>query len=55
MYVEKDEIPYMNENEDKIKNKILELLSCEGFTLVSARILFDKIIEEIKENNKINL
>lgn len=49
MYTEKDE------KENKVKNKILTILSYEGFTLVSARILFDKIIEGIKENNKINL
>ena len=55
MYVEKDQIPYMHENEGKIKNKILEILSYEGFTLVTVQHLFDRIIEEIKENNKINL
>ena len=55
MYVEKDEIPYMNENEGKIKNKILELLLYEGFTLVETQHLFDRIIREIKINNRINL
>lgn len=55
MYIKKDETPYMNENEDKIKNKILELLSYEGFTLVETQHLFDRTIREIKINNKINL
>lgn len=55
MYMEKDQIPYMHENEGKVKNKILEILSYEGFTLVATQHLFDRIIEEIKENNKINL
>lgn len=55
MYVEKNQIPYMNENEGKIKNKILELLSYEGFTLVTTQHLFDRIIDEIKTDNKINL
>lgn len=55
MYVEKNQIPYMNENEDKIKNKILELLSYEGFTLAETQHLFDRTIREIKIKNKINL
>lgn len=55
MYVEKNQIPYMNENEGKLKNKILELLSYEGFTLVTTQHLFDRIIDEIKTDNKINL
>ena len=63
MYVENDEIPYMNENGEfikpespnKIKNKILELLSYEGFTLAETQHLFDRTIREIKIKNKINL
>ena len=55
MYVEKNQIPYINENEGKLKNKILELLSYEGFTLVTTQHLFDRIIDELKTDNKINL
>ena len=54
MYVE-NEIPYMNDNENKIKDKILTILSHEEFTLATTKHLFDRIIEEIKVNNKIDL
>ena len=55
MYVEKDEIPYIHDNENKIKDKILTILSYEEFTLATTKHLFDRIIEEIKVNNKIDL
>lgn len=55
MYVEKDEVVYVHDNENKIKDKILTILSYEEFTLATTKHLFDKIIEEIKTNNKINL
>ena len=55
MYVEKDEIHYIHDNENKIKDKILTILSHEEFTLATTKHLFDRIIEEIKVNNKIDL
>lgn len=55
MYVEKDGIPYMHDNENKIKDIILTILSHEEFTLATTKHLFDRIIQEINENNKINL
>ena len=44
MYVE-NEIPYMHDNENKIKDKILTILSHEEFTLATTKHLFDRIIQ----------
>ena len=55
MYLKQDEIGYVHDSEDKVKDKILTILSYEEFTLSTTKHLFDKIIEEIKAKNKINL
>ena len=47
------DIPYkvQMEIEDKIKKEILNLLKENGVSLTGARILFDKIIEEIGDTS----
>lgn len=47
------DIPYkiQMDIEDKIKKEILNLLKENGVSLTGARILFDKIIEEISDTS----